>query len=156
MEHTQVIKVGCGTDVHRDLIVATTRSGNAELGTREFGAYTSSLTGLRDRCKSKGVAHVAMEGTGFYRKPVPNVLEEAFEVILVNARHVKDVPGHRTDRKDSAWPGRLLLSGSLKASSIVPRDIRELRDLVRYRRKVVGQLVSEKDRIIRINEKYNI
>ena len=127
MEHTQVIKVGCGTDVHRDLIVATTRSGNAELGTREFGAYTSSLTGLRDRCKSKGVAHV------------PNVLEEAFEVILVNARHVKDVPGHRTDRKDSAWPGRLLLSGSLKASSIVPRDIRELRDLVRYRRKVVGQ-----------------
>ncbi|MFV0572387.1 MAG: transposase, partial [Xanthomarina gelatinilytica] len=88
IEYTQVLKVGCGIDVHKDNIVATVRSSNSEVG-----AYTSSLTDFRDWCKKQKVAHVAMESTGVYWKPVFNVLEDDFDVILVNARHVKNVPG---------------------------------------------------------------
>jgi transposase len=97
-----------------------------------------------------------MESTGVYWKPVFNVLEEEFEVILVNARHVKNVPGHKTDKKDSRWLSKLLLSGVLKGSFIPPRDIRELRDLTRYRKKVVGQIASEKNRIIKVLEDANV
>ena len=97
-----------------------------------------------------------MESTGVYWKSVFNILEDDFEVILVNARHVKNVPGHKTDKKDSRWLSKLLLSGLLRGSFIPPRDIRELRDLVRYRKKVVGQIASEKNRIIKILEDANI
>jgi transposase len=152
----QVVSVGCGIDVHQDLIVATIRKSSDEYETREFRAYTSSLTSLRDWCKTEKVTHVAMESTGVYWKPVFNILEEYFEIILVNARHVKNVPGHKTDKKDSAWLSKLLLSGLLKGSFIPPCDIRELRDLVRYKRKVVGQAASEKNRIIKILEDANI
>jgi transposase len=152
----QVVKIGCGIDVHRDIIVATIRKSNDEYETREFGAYTSSLTSLRDWCKKEQVTHVAMESTGVYWKPVFNVLEEDFEIILVNARHVKNVPGHKTDKKDSIWISKLLLSGLLKGSFIPPVDIRELRDLVRYKKKVVAQAASEKNRIIKILEDGNI
>jgi len=153
---TQMVSVGCGIDVHQNLIVASIRKNSADVETREFDAYTSSLTDLREWCKNAGVTHVAMESTGVYWKPVFNVLEEYFEVILVNARHVKNVPGHKTDKKDSRWLSKLLLSGLLKGSFIPPRDIRDLRDLVRYRKKVVGQIASEKNRIIKILEDANI
>jgi len=156
IEFTQMVFVGCGIDVHQSLIVASIRKSNTEVETREFEAYTSSLTSLREWCKSEGVTHVAMESTGVYWKPVFNILEEYFEVILVNARHVKNVPGHKTDKKDSRWLSKLLLSGLLKGSFIPPRDIRELRDLVRYRKKVVGQIASEKNRIIKILEDANV
>ena len=153
---TQMVSVGCGIDVHQHLIVASIRKSADEVETREFEAYTSSLTSLREWCKIEGVTHVAMESTGVYWKPVFNVLEEDFDVILVNARHVKNVPGHKTDKKDSRWLSKLLLSGLLKGSFIPPRDIRELRDLVRYRKKVVCQIASEKNRIIKILEDANI
>ena len=153
---TQMVSVGCGIDVHQSLIVASIRRSNTDVETREYEAYTSSLTSLREWCKSEGVTHVAMESTGVYWKPVFNVLEEDFEIILVNARHVKNVPGHKTDKKDSRWLSKLLLSGLLKGSFIPPRDIREFRDLVRYRKKVVGQIASEKNRIIKILEDANI
>lgn len=156
IEFDQLIKVGCGIDVHKDLIVATIRKGNEEFQTREFDSFTSSLKCLRDWCKSEGVTHVAMESTGVYWKPVFNVLEEDFEVILVNARHVKNVPGHKTDKKDSIWLSKLLLSGLLKGSFIPKVEIRDLRDLVRYRRKVVGEMAREKNRIIKILEDANI
>lgn len=152
----QLIKVGCGIDVHKDLIVATIRKGNEEFETKEFDSFTSSLKCLRDWCKSEGVSHVAMESTGVYWRPVFNVLEEDFEVILVNARHVKNVPGHKTDKKDSIWLSKLLLSGLLKGSFIPKVEIRDLRDLVRYRRKVVGEMAREKNRIIKILEDANI
>ncbi len=90
------------------------------------------------------------------RKPLYNVLESDFEVILVNARHIKNVPGRKTDKKDSKWIAKLLLSGLLKGSFIPPKPIRELRDLTRYRRKVVGQIASEKNRIQKILEDGNI
>ncbi|MFV0247853.1 MAG: transposase, partial [Tenacibaculum sp.] len=152
IEYTQVIKVGCGIDVHKDIIVATVGSSNSEYKTREFGAYTSSLTDLRDWCKSQKVTHVAMESTGVYWKPVFNVLEGDFEVILVNARHVKNVPGHKTDKKDIYLLSKFLLSGLLNAFFIQTIYIRELRDLVRYKKKMLGQLASEKNRIIKILE----
>lgn len=152
----QVIQVGCGLDVHRDKVTATIRKSDNDYETREYGAYTSSLTSLREWCKQEGVTHFAMESTGIYWKPVFNILEEGFEIILVNARHVKNVPGHKTDKKDSKWISKLLLSGLLKGSFIPPKDIRELRDLVRYKKKVVAQAASEKNRIIKILEDANI
>ena len=91
-----------------------------------------------------------------YWKPVFNILEEDFEIILVNARHVKNVPGHKTDKKDSIWLSKLLLSGLLKASFIPKQDIRELRDLVRYKKKVVADAASDKNRIIKTLEEANI
>ena len=89
-----------------------------------------------------------MESTGIYWKPVFNIPESDFAVIPVNARHVKSVPGHKTDKKDSQWLSKLLLAGLLKGSFIPPHDIRELRDVVRYKRKVTDQAASEKNRII--------
>ncbi|SRR5690606_14282580 len=156
IQYRQIIEVGCGIDVHKDIIVATIRKSDSVYETREFDAYTSSLTDLRDWCKEEGVSHIAMESTGVYWKPVFNVLESDFEILLVNARHVRNVPGHKTDKKDSAWLSKLLLSGLLRGSFIPPRDIRELRDLVRYKKKIVGQMASEKNRIIKILEDANI
>lgn len=156
IQFPQVVKVGCGIDVHQNLIVATIRRSDDDYETRSFDAYTSSLIALRDWCKTSGVTHVAMESTGIYWKPVFNILEEDLEIILVNARHVKNVPGHKTDKKDSIWLSKLLLSGLLKGSFIPPQDIRELRDLVRYKKKMVAQCASEKNRMIKTLEDANI
>lgn len=152
----QIVKCGCGIDVHKETAVATIRHSDNEFETRTFETFTSSLTSLREWCKAEGVTHVAMESTGIYWKPVFNVLEEDFEIILVNARHVKNVPGHKTDKKDSRWISKLLLSGLLKGSFIPPQDIRELRDLVRFKKKKVAQVASDKNRIIKILEDANI
>jgi transposase len=152
----QIIKCGCGIDVHQSTVVATVRRSEDDYETREFDAFTSSLTRLREWCKTEGVTHIAMESTGIYWKPVFNIMEEDFEIILVNARHVKNVPGHKTDKKDSLWISKLLLSGLLKGSFIPPQDIRELRDLVRYKKKITGQVASEKNRLIKILEDANI
>lgn len=152
----QAVRVGCGIDVHQAVIVATISKGQENYQTKEFSAFTSSLTDLREWCKKEGVTHVAMESTGIYWKPVFNILEEDFEIILVNARHVKNVPGHKTDKKDSKWISKLLLAGLLKGSFIPPRDIRELRDLVRYKKKQIAHVASEKNRMIKILEDANI
>jgi len=157
IRYQQVIDVGCGLDVHKETIVATIRSGSKDYETKEFSSFTSSLTELRDWCKQRGVTHIAMESTGIYWKPVFNVLEdESFEIILVNARHVKNIPGHKTDKKDSAWLSKLLLSGLLKGSFIPPVDIRELRDLVRYKKKKTQVIAAEKNRMIKILEDCNV
>ena len=98
-----------------------------------------------------------MESTGVYWKPVYHVLEPSgMTVWIVNARHVKYVPGHKTDKRDSKWLCKLLLAGLLKPSFIPPREQRELRDLTRYRRKMIEQIASEKNRVIRILEDCNI
>lgn len=152
----QVVRCGCGIDVHKETAVATIRRSDTEFETRTFDTFTSSLTSLREWCKTEGVTHVAMESTGIYWKPVFNVLEEDFAIILVNARHVKNVPGHKTDKKDSRWISKLLLSGLLKGSFIPPQEIRELRDLVRFKKKKVAQVASDKNRIIKILEDANI
>ena len=155
--YQQVIEVGCGLDVHKETIVATIRSSSKDYETREFSSFTSSLTELRDWCKTKNVTHIAMESTGIYWKPVYNVLEDdSFEIVLVNARHVKNIPGHKTDKKDSAWLSKLLLSGLLKGSFIPPVDIRELRDLVRYKKKLTQFIAAEKNRMIKTLEDCNV
>lgn len=155
--YQQVIEVGCGLDVHKETIVATIRSSSKDYETKEFSSFTSSLTELRDWCKAKNVTHIAMESTGIYWKPVYNVLEDdSFEIVLVNARHVKNIPGHKTDKKDSAWLSKLLLSGLLKGSFIPPVDIRELRDLVRYKKKLTQFIAAEKNRMIKTLEDCNV
>lgn len=147
---------GCGIDVHKKVLSATVRGTGIQEETRSFGSFTENIEELRDWLSENGVTHVAMESTGVYWKPVFNILEEDLEVILVNARHIKNVPGRKTDKKDSKWITKLLLSGLLRGSFIPPKHTRELRDLTRYRRKVVGQIASEKNRIQKILEDANI
>ena len=152
----QVIDRGCGIDVHKKVLVATIRGTGLKEETRSFDSFTEDIELLRDWLKANGITHVAMESTGVYWKPAHNILEEDFEVLLVNARHVKNVPGRKTDKADSKWLTKLLLSGLLKGSFIPPRPTRELRDLTRYRRKIVGQIASEKNRLQKILEDANI
>jgi transposase len=103
-----------------------------------------------------GITHGAMESTGVYWKPVWNILSEHINLILVNARHMKNVPGRKTDKLDSEWICKLLLSGLLKASFIPEQQIRELRDLNRYEQKLTQMLSGEKNRIHKILEDANI
>ncbi|MGI6519634.1 MAG: IS110 family transposase [Fermentimonas sp.] len=157
VEFEQVVKRGCGLDVHKKTVVATIDGEGLKRSTREFGTFTSSLTELKDWLLENGITHVAMESTGVYWKPVYHVLEPTgIKVWIVNARHVKNVPGHKTDKKDSAWLCKLLLAGLLKPSYIPPKGQRELRDLTRYRKKLIQQVASNKNRVIRVLEDCNV
>ena len=156
IEYEQVIERGCGIDIHKMVLVATIRGIGIKEETRSFNGFTESIEGLRDWLKENGITHVAMESTGVYWKPVYNILESDFGILLVNARHIKNVPGQKTDKKDSKWITKLLLSGLLKGSFIPPKPIRELRDLTRYKRKVIEQISSEKNRIHKLLEDANI
>lgn len=156
IKFNQVIAVGCGIDVHRDIIVATISKGHEDYQTRNFKSFTSSLIELKDWCNELKVTHIAMESTGIYWKPLFNILGEDFNIVLVNARHIKNVPGHKTDKKDSVWICKLLLSGLLKSSFIPPKEIRELRDLIRYKKKKTQFIASEKNRMIKYLEDCNI
>ena len=153
----QVVSKGCGIDVHKKVVAATIDGAGIKKETREFGTFTRSLTELKEWLLENGVTHVAMESTGVYWKPVYNVLESSpLKVWVVNARHIKYVPGHKTDKQDSAWICKLLLAGLLKPSFIPPSEQRELRDLTRYRTKLVQQVASDKNRILRVLEDCNI
>ena len=156
IEFEQVIERGCGLDVHKENVTATITGRGIKQQTREFSTYTRSLISLRDWLLKNGITHVAMESTGVYWKPVYNVLGEHFKIILVNARHVKNVPGRKTDQLDSQWLAKLLMAGLLKASFIPGRKIRELKDMVRYKTKLTNQISSEKNRFIKIMEDANI
>lgn len=136
--------------------MATIRGTGIEESTRNFGAFTKDIEALRSWLLEHKITHIAMESTGVYWKPVFNILESDFEIILVNARHIKNVPGHKTDKKDSKWIAKLLVSGLLKGSFIPRKPIRELRDLTSYKRKVIEQITSEKNRIQKILEDANI
>lgn len=151
----QLIERGCGMDVHKESVVACIQGTGLKAETRTFTTYTNDLHALSQWLKDNKVTHIAMESTGIYWKPIFNILEEDFEIVLVNARHIKHVPGHKTDTKDSRWICKLLLSGLLKASFIPPRDIRELRDLCRYRKKLVAQTVAERNRFEKILQDAN-
>src|SRR5262245_33499721 len=133
-----------GLDIHKDTVVACVRrladDGRLHKEVQTFGTVTRDLLGLSDWLASQGVTHVAMESTGVYWKPVCNILEGPFQVLLVNAQHIKQVPGRKTDVKDCEWIAQLLQHGLLKASFVPPAPIRELRDLTRQR----TQLVAEK------------
>lgn len=156
IEFEQIVEKGCGIDVHKKIIVATIRGTGIKEETRTFDGFTDSIEKMRDWLEEHGITHVAMESTGVYWKPVYNILEDGFEILLVNARHIKNVPGRKTDKKDSKWIAKLLLSGLLKGSFIPPKPTRELRDLTRYKRKIIEQVSAEKNRIQKILEDANI
>ena len=156
VEFPQIIERGCGLDVHRDTVVATIQGKDIEKETKTFNCFTSDLELLTCWLQNNGIIHVAMESTGVYWKPVYYVLEPFFDLLLVNARHIKNVPGHKTDKKDSEWIAKLLLSGLLKKSFVPDQDTRELRTLYRHRKKLINQRSTEKNRLHNILEDANI
>ncbi|MCK4288440.1 MAG: IS110 family transposase [Bacteroidales bacterium] len=156
VEFDQVVLRGCGIDLHKKVLVATVRGTGIKEETRSYDSFTESIEKMRDWLKELNITHVAMESTGVYWKPVYNILESHFEILLVNARHLKNIPGNKTDKKDSKRITKLLLAGLLKGSFIPPRPTRNLRDVTRYKRKIVGQISSEKNRIHKFLEDANI
>jgi transposase len=127
----------CGLDVHKKSITACVlirdAAGNTQQEIRRFGTMTRDLLELADWLHDRQVTQVAMESTGIYWKPVWNILEGQFEVLLVNAQHIKAVPGRKTDTKDCQWIADLLQHGLLRGSFVPPTPIRQLRDLTRLR-----------------------
>lgn len=149
----------CGLDVHRDTITACIMIGNGKQKKKEiktFETFTKDIKELASWLKSFNIKQVAVESTGIYWKPIFNIMEEDFEVILVNAQHVKNVPGRKTDVKDSEWLCRLLKCGLLRKSFIPPRVIMRLRELVRYRQTLTRDLSRAKNRVIKTLENANI
>jgi transposase len=150
-----------GLDVHKKTVVAC-RIGVGEDSqlrrqeTHTFKTMTNDILALADWLEAGGITHVAMESTGAYWKPIYNILESNFEVILVNARHIKHVPGRKTDVKDAEWIAQLLQHGLLKASYIPETPQRALRDLVRYRTKLVQERTREINRVQKVLEDANI
>jgi transposase len=151
-----IIERGCGLDVHKETVVGCIMGAGIKKEIRTYTTMTNDLLRLKGWLQETGITHVAIESTGVYWKPVFNILEDDVEVILVNARHVKNVPGRKTDVQDSEWLCRLLRSGLLKGSFIPPRGIRELRDLTRYKRKLIQTIVAEKQRVEKVLEDANI
>jgi len=151
----------CGMDVHKDLVVACVRILNTKDGTvqstlKRFGTMTADLVELRQWLAEEAVTRVAMESTGVYWQPVFNVLEGHFEVWVVNAQHIKKVPGRKTDMKDAEWIAQLLQCGLLRPSFVPDRQQRELRDLTRQQTKLVQQRNAADNRIQKVLETANI
>jgi transposase len=138
-------------DVHKAQVTACVRvpgpRGRREQRVAEFQTTVQGLLALRDWLGAHEVTHVAMEATGVYWKPVWAILEDAFELLLVNARHVKQVPGRKTDVSDAAWLCQLLEAGLLRASFVPPKPIRTLRNLTRYRKAQIGERQREANRL---------
>jgi transposase len=149
-----------GLDVHKKTVVACARhveaDGEVRNEVRTFGTMTADLLELVDWLKGQDVRHVAMESTGVYWKPIWHILEGAFELVLVNARHIKRAPGRKTDVKDAEWLAQLLQVGLLSPSFIPPPPIRALRDLTRQRAQLVADKASVVNRIHKTLEGANI
>ena len=156
IEHTHC----AGLDVHKKTVVAAIIVPDGQGGLRKevrtFATMTADLLGLSDWLLSFGVTHVAMESTGEYWKPIYNILEENFEVLLVNARHIKQVPGRKTDVMDAEWIADLLRHGLLRGSFIPPVGQRELRELTRHRTNFVRERATLVNRIQKTLESANI
>jgi transposase len=143
-------------DVHKAQVTVCARilgpGGELDELIVEFSTMTADLLALRDWLRELGVTHVAMEATGVFWKPVYYVLEDDFELLLVNARHVKNVPGRKTDTSDAQWLCQLLECGLLRASFVPPKPIRELRDLTRYRKSLISERQREANRLHKLLE----
>jgi transposase len=153
----EVIVACCaGLDVHQASVVAcvdsTGRGGRSHKEVRAFGTMRDELIALRDWLKNGGVTLVAMESTGVYWKPVYEALEDHFDTIVVNARHIKNVPGRKTDVKDCEWISDLLRHGLIRPGFVPPREIRDPRELNRYRREVARVQAGERNRLIKVLE----
>jgi len=149
-----------GLDIHKKTVTACVRcvdvKGKVRQQTRTFGTMTSDLLALADWLTAEGVSHVAMESTGVYWKPIWNLLEGLFEMMLVNAQHIKQVPGRKTDVKDAAWIAQLLQHGLLRGSFVPETPQRELRELTRQRRQLIQTKASVANRIQKVLEDANI
>src|SRR5437016_10987899 len=147
----RLIERVCGLDVHKQTVAACVRvpasKGSREQYVRTFGTTAAELLALRDWLEAQEVTHVAMESTGVYWKPIYYVLEERFTCLLVNAAHVKQVPGRKTDVQDCVWITQLLEHGLLRGSFVPPAPIRELRDLTRYRKVLIQDRTREANRL---------
>jgi transposase len=152
----QLIARVAGLDVHKTTIVTTVRTpgpdGSRESRTATFGTMTTDLIALRDWLQAYGVTHVALESTGVYWKPVYYVLEDGFDLTLVNMTALKHVPGRKSDVQDSEWLAQLLECGLLRKSFVPPPPIRELRDLTRYRLQQVRDHSREVNRLVKVLE----
>jgi len=156
--HT-VVERCCGLDIHQASVVACIliqegRTARKEI--RTFSTMTRDLEALRDWLMAQGVTHVAMESPGVYWKPVHAILYGSCELIVANAHHIRHVPGRKTDVKDAEWIAELVRHGLITASFVPPPAIAELRDLTRYRRKVVGSQATERNRTLKLLESANV
>lgn len=146
----------CGLDVHKKNVVACVITPKTK-EIRTFSTMTDDLILLVDWIKSKGCTHVAMESTASFWKPIYNLLElEEIQTLVVNAKHMKNVPGRKTDVKDAEWIAGLLRHGLLQGSFIPSRDQRELRELIRYRRSLIDERAREVNRVQKVLEGANI
>lgn len=149
-----------GLDLHKELVEACVRrmepNGHLHQQTRRWGTMTQDILMMADWMAAQGITHVAMESTGVYWKPIYNILESRFTVLLVNARHLKQVPGRKSDIRDCQWIAQLLQHGLLKGSFIPPLSQRELRDLTRHRTQLVEEKTRTSNRIEKVLEDANI
>jgi transposase len=157
----EIVHTHCaGLDVHKKTVVPAIivpdPQGGLRKETRTYGTMTADLLALSDWLMGQGVTHVAMESTGEYWKPVYNILEHNFEVLLVNAQHIKAVPGRKTDVKDAEWIAELLRHGLLTGSFVPPEGQRELRELTRYRSTFVKERATLVNRVQKALESANI
>jgi len=150
----------CGIDIHKRFVVACLRridaDGELHQEVRSFSTFTEELLRLSDWLVTSGCTHVAMESTGVFWKPVYNILEGQMELLVVNAQHIKALPGRKTDVKDAEWIAELLQHGLLKSSFIPPRFQRQLRDLTRYRSGLVQERARIVNRLQKVLEHANI
>lgn len=149
-----------GLDVHKQTVTAAIiipdRKGGLHKQTRTFSTMTADLLALSDWLSEHGVSHVAMESTGEYWKPVYNILEDSFQLLLINAAHIKTVPGRKTDVKDAEWIAELLRHGLLRASFVPAQGQRELRELTRCRTTFVRERAALVNRVAKTLESANI
>jgi transposase len=146
---TIVVERACGLDVHKEQVTAcvlVSEGARARKQVKVFSTFTGELLALAEWLRSSGVTHVAMESTGVYWKPVYAVLEAAggFDLVVGNAQHMKNVPGRKTDVQDAEWIAKLLRFGLIRKSYVPPANLRDLRDLVRYRRAIVQARSAER------------
>lgn len=155
-----IVERCCGLDVHQATVVACLLVGPATGQTRKeirtFGTTTAELEELRAWLEQAGCTHAAMESTGVYWMPVYAVLEEHLQLVVGNAAHMRNVPGRKTDVKDAEWNANLLRHGLIRKSFVPPKWQRALRDMVRYRRKLVESQSAERNRLMRLLETCNI
>lgn len=151
-----VHEICCGIDVHAKMLVACLLLTDGQKEIRSFSTMTDELLRLRDWLVAAQCTQVALESTGIYWKPVFNILEDALTVILINPEHARALRGHKTDVKDAEWLADLLRHGLLRASFIPPPEIRELRELTRYRESLVREQSAVANRIQKVIESGNI
>ncbi len=153
----ELIIKGCGLDVHQATVVACIQRQGYDKQIHTFGTTTEELESLKAWLKKEEITHIAMESTGVFWKPVFNVLEdEQWELLLVNARHIKNVPGRKTDVQDCEWICKLLRAGLLKGSFIPQEDIRQLRTITRHQKVIQHQIQNEKNRVHKLLQECNI